>query len=127
MRGKSMNRLAWNSGFTNDKTAHCNKEPFKKKCNRCSAVIWMTPSQRGWKALDTDGQEHKCVKKKEGKASKVNGVLEIRRDCNYCGVPIVLIQLSGSGTKQYKAFDPLPPRTKHRCDRATRSAYQRET
>lgn len=128
MRGKSMNRMVWAGGFTNDKTAHINKEPYRKKCDRCLKPVWISPDKNGWRVLNLDGTKHLCiVKKKKGKSEKINGVNEIRIDCKFCGVPIVLIELSGSGTKKYKAFDPLPPRTFHKCDRITRSAYKRES
>ena len=127
MRGKSMNRLVWASGFTNDRSAHCNKEPYKKTCDRCNKQVWMSPGTKGWRVLNTDGTKHLCAAKaQKSRKSKVAGVSEIKRNCKFCGVPIVLIQLSGSGIKKYKAFDLYPEKIPHKCDRHIRSAFQRE-
>lgn len=127
MRGKSMNRLVWAGGFTNDKGAHCNKEPYKKTCDRCSKQVWMSPDTKGWRVLNTDGTKHLCAAKaKTSRKKKVAGVNEVKRNCKFCGVPIVMIQLSGTGVKRYKAFDLYPEKAPHKCERYIRSAFQRE-
>ena len=77
---KNVNRLVWANGFTNDKTAYSNKEPYQKTCNKCNKRIWMNPTKSGWSAIDNDGKPHECkLKKKKLKIKK----------CRYCDGPII--------------------------------------
>ena len=62
MRGRSMNRLAWADGFTNDKRAVKNQEAYMKQCSRCTELIEMRPTKKGWKCCELTGEKHKCKK-----------------------------------------------------------------
>ena len=76
---RNQNRLVWASGFTNDKTAHCNQNAYRKSCKRCGKVIRMTPTEKGWKAHDINGLQHKCIKVK---SNKVKAALKKRASKN---------------------------------------------
>ena len=61
MRGRSMNRMVWANGFTNDKSAYSNAEPYHKSCNSCGSQIEMRPTKKGWKPFDVNDKPHKCM------------------------------------------------------------------
>ncbi len=83
---KVANRLVWANGFTNDKRAFSNKEPYRKQCNKCRQKIWMSPKDSKWQALNNDGSKHTCKKKpKRAKGRKTK--------CRMCGEDIVFKKL----------------------------------
>lgn len=101
----NINRLVWANGFTNDKRAYCNKEPYKKPCKRCKQVIWMTPTQNGWRALESTGEPHRCAKLTKTKKR----IRKYMKNCNQCSQKIEMVQKKG----KWRAQDPDGKR--HRC------------
>lgn len=106
----NVNRLVWNNGFTNDKRAHSNKEPFKRKCRKCKKMIWLKPDRSGWAAYDTNNQPHVCKKPKKPKNSKPRAY---KKQCKHCHKEILMKFNKG----KWQVLETTGER--HRCDSRT--------
>jgi len=106
----NINRLIWANGFTNDKTAYSNKEPYKKKCNKCKKTIWLKPVKGGWKPYDLNSKEHECKKPKNKNRGSKGNVRSFKKKCNHCDKDILLKMIKG----KWKVSDVDGGR--HRCD-----------
>lgn len=107
----NVNRLVWSNGFTNDRRAHQNKEPYKKTCNKCGNGIWVTPTKTGWTVVGMNGAKHECkvkknkVKRKEGKAKAYE------KKCKFCERLVRMKMIAG----KWRVLELDGKR--HRCDR----------
>ncbi len=104
----NINRLVWSNGFTNDKRAYSNKDPYKKSCNKCKKTILLIPEANGWKPYDLNNKPHLCKKAKACRSKKIKSY---RKQCKHCERDIVLKMIKG----KWKVLEPNGKR--HRCDK----------